>query len=462
MPQVIQTYYEPRKAFQAFHARAQRWACIVFHRRGGKTVACVNDIHARGLYTQKKNARYAYIAPYYRQAKDVAWMYLKEATADSAVKVKESELSVELFNGAKVSLYGADNPDALRGIYLDGVVLDEFGDCRPSLWAEVILPTLTDRRGWATFIGTPKGKNHFFQIREIARRTPEEWYYLSMDVYESGLLPAEEVAMAKRLMDEDQFAQEYLCSFDAAVKGTYYSALIAAMEKGRILDETAPPQIGEVAHDSDLPTHVALDLGFTDSTALWFWQNRVDGFAMHDYEEAHSKPLDYYLDMLLSKPYEIGTLYLPHDAKAKTLQTGRSTVEQVLAFVERNGLKWNVEIVPRLDLQDGIDAVRYVLSNTYIDKESCYDGIEALRAYKRKYNEITKSFSDHPQHDWSSHGSDAFRQFALVAQKLKGEASASRSLTHEELTTGVYPVDLETLFGDRERRVAAWRRSNRI
>ena len=209
--QEINVYYKPRKAFLDFHQRMQRWACIVFHRRGGKTVACVNDIHTRALYTQKKNARYAYIAPFYRQAKDVAWMYLKEATMDSAVKVKESELSVELFNGAKISLYGADNPDALRGIYLDGVVLDEFGDCRPALWAEVILPTLTDRKGWATFIGTPKGKNHFYQIREMARKNQEDWFYMSVKASESSILPATELAMVRELMSDAQYAQEYEC-----------------------------------------------------------------------------------------------------------------------------------------------------------------------------------------------------------------------------------------------------------
>ena len=427
-------------------------------------MACVNDIHARALYTQKKNARYAYIAPYYRQAKDIAWMYLKEATVDSAVKVKESELSVELFNGAKISLYGADNPDALRGIYLDGVVLDEFGDCRPSLWAEVILPTLSDRKGWATFIGTPKGKNHFFQIREIARRTPEEWYYLECKASETGYLPDEELRMAEKLMDADQFAQEYMCSFDAAVKGTYYSHLIAQMEKGRIDDAEAPPQIGIVKEDPDLPTDVALDLGFTDSTALWFWQQRVDGVAVIDYDEDHSQPLNYYLDLLRAKPYKIRTLYLPHDAKAKTLQTGRSTIEQVQAYIERLELPWEIEIVPRLDLQDGIDAVRYVLPFCYMDLDKCFNGIEALRAYKRNYNEITKSFSDRPNHDWSSHGSDAFRQLAIVTKERLAGKSIMQTLsesTSSYLGTH-YPIGLNTLFSDREKRVVAWRRSNRI
>lgn len=421
----------------------------MFHRRGGKTVACVNDIHTRALYTKKKNAKYAYIAPFYRQAKDVAWMYLKEATRDSAVKIKESELSVELFNGAKISLYGADNPDALRGIYLDGVVLDEFGDCRPALWAEVILPTLTDRKGWATFIGTPKGKNHFYHIREMAKKNPEEWFYLEMKASTSGILPAEELEMVKRMVDPDQYAQEYECSFEAAVKGTYYSHLINLMENGRIDDPEALPQITRVPHDPDLPVHVAMDLGFTDSTALWFWQHRVDGVAIIDYEEAHGQPLPYYFEILKDKPYNYDTLWLPHDAKAKTLQTGRSTIEQFLNYIERNELDWTLKIVPRIDLQDGIDAVRFILPSCYIDKVACGDGIEALRAYRRSYNEVTKAFSPKPAHDWSSHGSDAFRYLALVAKeriKMKGIAETLES-------QGIYvppQLTLDKLFADRE------------
>lgn len=446
----INVFYTPRKAFIDFHNRGQRWACIVFHRRGGKTVACVNDLHTRALYTPKKNARYAYIAPFYRQAKDVAWMYLKEATRDSAVKVKESELSVELFNGAKITLYGADNPDALRGIYLDGVVLDEFGDCRPALWAEVILPTLSDRRGWATFIGTPKGKNHFFQIRELARKNPDEWYYLEMKASESGILPQTELEMARKLQDADQFAQEYECSFEAAVKGTYYSHLISMMESGRIDNPDALPQITKVEVDKDLPVHVVQDLGFTDSTALWFWQHRSDGIAVIDYEEHHSQPLPFYFDLLESKEYDIDVVWLPHDAKAKTLQTGRSTVEQYLNYIKSKELEWDLRLVPKLDLQHGIDAVRAILPHCYIDKENCRDGIEALRAYRRSYNDLTRAFTPKPAHDWSSHGADSFRYLSLVAKERIKTTGITEILMGQDIYTPP-PFTLDQLFADREK-----------
>ncbi|MEE8632095.1 MAG: terminase family protein [Candidatus Bathyarchaeia archaeon] len=448
MSKQIEVYYEPRPAFLPFHARQERWACIVFHRRGGKTVGCINDIHTRALYTGKKNARYAYIAPFYRQAKDVAWMYLKDATQDSAVKVKESELSVELFNGAKITLYGADNPDALRGLYLDGVILDEFGDCRPSLWGEVVLPTLADRKGWAVFIGTPKGKNHFWQVRERAKRE-KNWFYLEVKASDPGcVLPQEELDEMRAQMSEAQYEQELECSFEAAVLGTYYAKQISLMEAGRIDGKPGEPQIGVYKHDVDFPVQAAQDIGYSDSNAIWFWQHRPDGIAIIDYEEHHGEALPFYFELLRNKPYDYETIWLPHDAKAKSLQTGRTTVEQYLNEVDDDGnSEFPIRIAPRIDVQHGIDAVRFILPHCYIDQANCGDGIEALRAYRRRYDEITKAFSPKPLHDWSSNGADAFRYFALVAK----EKIETRSI-HQIVQQQHYKppgMTLEALFHDR-------------
>lgn len=420
----INVYYSPREAFVPFHGRTKRWSCLVVHRRGGKTVACINDLHARALLTQKKNARYAYIAPFYRQAKDVAWMYLKEATKDSAVKIKESELSVELFNGAKISLYGADNPNALRGLYLDGVVLDEFGDCRPSIWGEVILPTLADRKGWAVFIGTARGRNHFWEVRSTAEANPEDWYFLELKASQSGIISDEELRQIRNIQTEEQYAREMECSFEASVIGTYYAGMIQKMELGNLENPAGRVQIGKVPYDKDFPVSVAQDLGFTDSTAMWFWQTRPDGIALIDYEEHHGETLEFYFNILRRKGYTYDKIWLPHDAKAKSLQTGRSTVEQYLSqqvYDDKKGemvQEFPVAVAPKLDLQHGIDAVRLMLPFCYIDKDKCKNGIEALRAYKRGYNELTKAYTDSPVHDWSSNGSDAFRYFALVAKKF--------------------------------------------
>lgn len=166
----VEFEYEPREAFIPFHQRKERFACIVAHRRGGKTVACVHELVIRALYSTKKNPQFGYVAPYRQQAKNIAWVYLKDAVRDIAVEIRESDLSARLPNGAKISLYGSDNPDALRGLYFDGIILDEFGDCRPQLWAEVILPTLADRKGFAVVIGTPKGRNQFYDFYELSKK----------------------------------------------------------------------------------------------------------------------------------------------------------------------------------------------------------------------------------------------------------------------------------------------------
>ena len=171
--QTVSTGYTPRAAFIPFHMRTERWASLVCHRRAGKTVACVADIVDAALRSTRDAPRFAYVAPFYTQAKDVAWVYLKRMVQDiPRTTINESELRVDLFNGARIRLYGADNYDRLRGIYLDGIILDEYADMDPRAWPEVIRPTLSDRKGWATFIGTPKGRNDFWKMHTHAEQSP--------------------------------------------------------------------------------------------------------------------------------------------------------------------------------------------------------------------------------------------------------------------------------------------------
>ena len=397
--------YDPREQFKALHERTQRWACLVVHRRGGKTVACINELLTRASYTPKKAARYAYIAPFYRQAKDVAWQYLKEFGKGVIVKTRESELRVELFNGSWITLYGADNPDALRGLYLDGVVLDEYGDCRPSLWGTVVLPCLADRKGWAIFIGTPKGKNHFWEVAKRSK-VSEKWYGLTLKASESGLIDDEELNEMKAQMSPEDYQQEMECDFEAAVKGTYYADIVQKMESsGKI-----GPLVG--VWNPDAQVRVASDIGRTDSTAWWFWQDTDTGPSIIDYYEATGKWVGDVITMLKEKPYDYLDIWLPHDAKANTFSTKRSTLEQMLEA------DLPVKMVPKLGLQHGIDAARMMLPLCTINNDLCYDGVEALRAYRRQYNELTKSYADTPLHNWASNGSDAFRYMSLVCNGL--------------------------------------------
>jgi len=428
--------YEPRDQFMPLHERDQRWACLVVHRRGGKTVACINELIARATYTNKSDARYAYIAPFYRQAKDVAWQYLKNYGEGVVTKIRESELRVELFNGAWITLYGADNPDALRGLYLDGVVLDEYGDCRPSLWGTVILPTLVDRKGWAIFIGTPKGKNHFHEVKVRSELEPN-WYHMTLKASDSGLIPDEELGEMKAQMSEEEYAQEMECDFEAAVKGTYYSHIVHQMElNGKISD-------GNPLWDPEKKVRVSSDLGRSDSTAWWFWQDGELGPQIIDYYEATDNIVDDLIDLLRSKTYEYEDVWLPHDAYAHTFQTRRSTMEQMM------DADFPVKMVPKLAVQHGIDAARKILPLCTINRELCYDGVEALRAYKRKFNELTRAFSESPEHTWASNGADAFRYMALVCNE--------KEYIQEEVKPAV-PVfkspeyKLDDLWKDREQK----------
>lgn len=443
----IRVEYIPREQFRPFHERSQRFACMVAHRRAGKTVASVNEIVARSIYSRKKRPRYAYVGPLLKQAKKIAWEYTKEYTRGlEKKKPSESELNIILkHNEAEIGIYGADNPDSFRGQYFDGVVLDEYGDMSPSVWGKVLLPTLADRKGWAVFIGTFKGKNHFYKVFRRSQgldlregEDPEyfktNWFSLLLRADESGILSAEELELQRMEQDEEEFQQEYLCNPNAAVKGTYYAKIIAGMEAdGHIY--------ADINWEPDQPVEVVFDLGFTDSTAAWFFQRRPGGIAVIDYMEAHSQALRYYFDALHDTGYRFKHIWLPHDAKAKSLQTGRSTIEQ---FMQEG---FPVRIAPNLGLQDGISAVRKVLPTCYFSVK-CEEGVEGLRAYKRAYDDERKVFSDHPLHDWASHPADAFRYLCLVAKEIPVEEQEEKRI--------ILPnsgMKLQQLFEERERRM---------
>jgi hypothetical protein len=256
--------YQPRDQFLGFHDRLERFACIVTHRRAGKTVACIHDLQGAAMACERIRPRLAYLSPFLKQSKAVAWDYLRSAMAPLraiGASVHESELRVDYPNGGQVRLYGADNPDGLRGIYLDGVVLDEYADMDPRVWSEIIRPALADRAGWAVFIGTPKGRNAFF---ELWRRAQSEanWFSLMLKASDTSLIPASELALAKRDLSEEQYAQEFECSFEAAVVGAYFGKLMARAEAER--------RIAAAPYDPAAPVWTSWDLGVRDATAIWF------------------------------------------------------------------------------------------------------------------------------------------------------------------------------------------------
>ena len=401
----IKLKYRPRSVFEDFHDREQRWAVIVAHRRCGKTVACINDLIVKALLENKKHAQYAYIAPFYSQAKSVAWRYLERFSEPVLAKANQSELWVELINGARIRLFGADNPDALRGNFLDGVVMDEMADMKPSVWGEIIRPLLADRLGWATFIGTPKGHNAFYDIYNEATKKPN-WYTKMLRADQTMLLPQSELDDAKATMSDNQYEQEFLCSFEAAILGAFYGQQMRQI--------TDLERITTIDYDPMFPCHTAWDLGFNDSTSIIWYQTVYGEIRVLDHHSSNGHPISFYTGLLAQKEdeygYKYGTHWLPHDARAKTLASGgKSIIEQISAKIDIKHLK----IVPNLSIQDGIQATRLALTRTWFDNR-CEEGIECLRQYQREWDDDKKVFRDRPKHDWTSHSADAMRYLSIV------------------------------------------------
>ena len=395
--------YQPRLAFMPFHNRTQRWACLVAHRRAGKTVAAANDLIRAAAECQSPWPHFAYVTPYRSQGKSVAWQYLKHYARPIMKSANEAELFITLLNGAKISIFGADNADAMRGLGFDGCFLDEYGDFRPSVWGSVIRPALSDRQGWCVFAGTPKGKNQFWDIYNTAQRIPSEWFCMALKASDSKLLPEGELNAAKAQLSEDQYLQEMECSFEASILGAYYGTeMREATEQGRVT---------RVHYDNNVPVHTAWDLGYRDDTAVWFYQVIRDEVHIIDFYSVSGANIDEIAANILARPYNFGKHHLPHDARAKTLAAaGKSVIEQLAVHFGINSLA----IVPDLSVQDGIQAVRKVLPQCWFDTERCNEGIEALRQYQREYDEDKKAFRQTPRHDWCSHPADAFRMLAIA------------------------------------------------
>ena len=404
MAEVIEIAYKPREQQIAIHEAVDkhRFTVVVAHRRMGKSVCAINHLIKAAIECQKPNPRFAYIAPTYAQSKRVAWDYLLEFTRPLGAVANISELRVD-FWGRRISLYGSDNADSLRGQYFDGVILDEIGDQNPKIWNEVIRPALADRNTdeaptWCLFIGTPKGRNHFADFRDRAK-TAEGWTLLEFKASQTGILAEKELRDARKEMGDDKYNQEFECSFNAAVEGSYYGKLLNDLEeKGRLCD---------ITRDDLCRTYVAWDLGMGDSTALWVAQATGQEVRLMDYVENHGQGLDWYVNWLKENKWEKAEQLLPHDVEVRELGTGKSRLE----VLREAGL--DVRVLPRLSVDDGIQAVRRLLPRCWFNMPQVKQGLDCLRNYRRDYDEKRNVFFDKPMHDWASHGSDSFRYLAL-------------------------------------------------
>lgn len=420
-PKRISTGYEPRKIQAELHQKLKRFNVLVMHRRFGKTVFCINEMIDRGLTFNKKdpltgkpllNPRFAYLAPLYGQAKRVAWDYLKLYTAAiPGATPNEADLRVDiprphLGDSIRISLLGADNPMALKGIYLDGAVLDEYGEMNPVAWSEVIRPTLSDRLGWVIFAGTPKGKNQFYDLREYAKKTDSpDWFTATYKASETKIIHESELSSAKATMTDEAYNQEFECDFNSALIGAYFAKEISVAEKeGRIT---------RIPHDPMLPVDTYWDLGINDTTAIWFVQSFRGRHRFIDYHEVCGLGIPEIVANLKGRGYNYGNWIFPHDVEVRDFSTGKARLQ----VFNNLGCRPN-RVVPRIgNKMDSINAARMIFGACEFDAQKCDLGLKALSSYQRKWNVKNNVFEESPLHNFASNGADAFQQFALGSRE---------------------------------------------
>lgn len=448
----IRIPYAPRTwALNLLHQTEKRFIVMVIHRRGGKTTASLNHLNRDAL--RHKGHRYAYVAPLRNQAKRIAWGMLKKITANiPGISYNESELTVSYPNGSEVSVFGADNPDALRGIGLNGVVLDEYAQMSPIVFSEIITKCVADTLGYVIIIGTPKGKGHFFRVYEAARLNPGMWAAVFLDVDQSlkqeqgktienlrNALKDDRELVKQGLMTQEEFDQEWYLSWEAALKGAVYAKQIAEARKvGRI---------GKVPYDEKLPVFTVWDLGIGDAMAIGFFQKPTPRETrIIDYYENTGFGYPHYAKILKNKPYVYGMHYFPFDIRNKEQSTGLTR----LATMEKLFGRDRVDVVPKLSEEDGIDLGRAMWRRLFVDDSVDAEGqgaglfLDIIGSHIYEYDETRGTFRSKTRHDFASHCGAMFRYAAAVeddflrVQKIDKERRDTQSETDEDTADAEY------------------------
>lgn len=421
--------YTPRAHFRRLHTSKKRFKFVVAHRRAGKSVAEINEMIKKALQNERQYPppRYAYVGPSFAQTKDLIWGYAKHYTSCfkgvEGYSVSEGDLQITLPNGAMINLYGgAAAYERMRGLYFDGIVLDEFPLLNPAVFSTVVRPCLADYRGWCIISGTSNGDDHFHDLKKKNQNDPA-WDFFIIPVNETDALHPDEVIEMTKDMSDEEYAREMMCSFDAPIEGAYYAGLMNRAElDGRIC---------AVPYDPAAPVFTWWDLGIDDFMAVWFAQRCGRELHIIDYLEETGKGIPEVYKMVTGTwvndataeippnvkaraQYAFGAHVTPHDIRARELGTGKSRFEVM------QDLAGNIPILiaPSLSVEDGINAVKVTIPMAYWDREKTEQGRSALRNYHR-------SKAGKPVHNWASHGSDAFRTGAVAINQTIGYISAT-------------------------------------
>lgn len=402
----IQIEINPRKAFRPYlrrHEAGLRWAGMMVHRRGGKSVAATQDMGACALTHTRKNLdmavlRYAYVAPTQQQAEDIIWNYFEQFFGKiPGVKLNQQKLRVTMPNKATIRLYSGEQYERMRGLYFDGIVLDEYDDLDPVAWSTVIRPTLTDYKGWATFMGTPKGKAALHRILSDYEQR-DECYSLRLPASESGIIDDEELADIRNdpEISDAQYRQEYELDVNVSTPGAIFqSDLLTAEEQGRVNDN--------VLHHEGIPVYSAFDVGLPANTKCWIFQiigdriNFLQSLTGGVDLDTPAKWAALLTQLANEKGYSFGLHFLPHDGET----SWRPTFKEA-------GLT-NVEVLVRpSDKWDDINEAKRAFPRTFINRDDCQFGIRALEHWKTGLVKKSGHYTNDPEHGWSSHWCKAF------------------------------------------------------
>lgn len=404
--------------FDAIENKGYKRVLAILPRRAGKDMAAWNLIIREAI---KKVGVYWYLLPTYSQARKVIWdsqdnkgnsflSYIPEELIESK---NEQQMKIKMVNGSMIQLIGSENYDSLVGTNARGCVFSEYALQDPRAY-QFLRPVLTQIDGWAVFLSTPRGRNHLWDLWQIAQYSPD-WFAYKMTVEETRHIPLHEIEREKANgeMSEDLIMQEYYCSFEMGIEGAYYTKYIDRLRlKG---------QIGTVPWEPSFPVHTAWDLGVRDSTVIIFYQ--VIGATIHiiDVYENQKVGLEHYIQVLKQKDYTYGRHMAPHDLKVMEFGSGLTRLEKA------RQLGVNFTIAPNIPIQDGIEAVRSNLPKMWIDDRNCSQLIKALENYRQEYDIRRKVYKSQPLHDWSSHHADAMRYLCVSLSKT------APSTTPEEL-----------------------------
>jgi hypothetical protein len=396
-------------------------AIAVWHRRAGKDEIM---LHHSAVALWERPASYWHCLPEFLQGRKAIWTAVNAHTGrrriDEAFPLamrettNDNEMFIRFRNGATWQVIGSDRYDATVGAGVAGITYSEWALSNPSAWA-YHRPMLAENNGWASFITTPRGHNHAKAMFDYARTQPEKWFCELLTAIDTGALSSDQLEEARAeyvaLHGEDvgraQFEQEYLCSWNAAILGAFYSLEMANVRKEeRIVDE--------LSHDMGKPVHRAWDLGVRDDTTIWWWQNVGGQIYILDCYSASGVGLEHYAEVVEQRErqygWRTGTDYVPHDAKIKEWGSGKTRVE---TMVEMN---LHPELVPASTIADGINAVRKTLP-LCVFHSRCEDGLSALEQYRREWDDDKKAFRAAALHDWTSHYADGFRYLSLARQR---------------------------------------------